>query len=110
MSYKYVTSLTRGIWENELSNVNLSNIRGNIQVSDKGSISTYASDQIVQFGTSGVVLTDKSSAKYAYVIPENAVYEPDDTPNNLQDIQLLAFKPNLENIEVVKLKYTGGEQ
>ncbi|MCO7181405.1 hypothetical protein NH621_09500 [Lactococcus formosensis] len=110
LSYKYVTSLTRGIWENELSNVNLSNIRGNIQVSDKGSISTYASDQIVQFGTSGVVLTDKSSAKYAYVIPENALYEPDDTPNNLQDIQLLAFKPNLENIEVVKLKYTGGEQ
>lgn len=110
LSYNYVTSLTRGIWGNGLSNLTFSDIRGDIQVLDKGKTSTYSSNQIVQFGTSGVVLTDKISAKYAYVIPENALYELDDTPKNLQDIQLLAFKPNLENIEVVKLNYTGEEQ
>lgn len=110
LSYNYVTSLTRGTWENNLSNLTLSNIRGNIQILDKGRNSIYTSNQIVQFGTSGVVLTDKISAKYAYIIPEDALYESDSTPKNLHDIQLLAIKPNLENMEVVKLSYTGGEQ
>ena len=109
ISYNYVTSLSRGIWANTNADFTMSNILGHIEIKDKTRVKNYSSDQIVQFGTSGVVLTDKVSANYAYVIPEDAQYESDSTPNNLEDIQLLALKPNLEEMKVIKLKHIGNE-
>ncbi|MDG4983892.1 hypothetical protein OGZ51_07025 [Lactococcus lactis] len=110
ISYNYATSLTRGKWENSKAKFSLSNILGDLKITDNGKTTNYSSDNIVQFGTSGVVLTDENSAKYAYVIPEEARYESDGTPKNLQDIKLLSTKPNLKEMKVLKLSYKEGEK
>ena len=109
-SYEYVTSLTRGTWENTEEKFILQNKLGIIKISDQKKIETYSDDHIVQFGTSGVVLTNETAAKYACVIPKNARYGvDDDTPNNSSDVKLLVFKPSLSKMRVIKLGYSGGE-
>lgn len=106
LSYEYVTSLTRGKWQTQRGDLTLNNHLGTITVTDQQDSTEFKPDQIVQFGTTGVVLTAHNNAQYAYVISENAQYEPDGSPSNLKDTHLLLVKPDLKKLPVEELSLT----
>lgn len=110
--YSYVTSMTRGQWEN--NNYRLTNQIGKITVEN---LKTNERDSFdlkneVQFGISGLVLTKDKVAKYALATSPKTKYQhSSDEITNPQDASLkLVQITDQSKLKVQNLKFTKTEE
>lgn len=108
ISYNYVTSLSRGLWQNDA--LTLDNTSNGVTVSTTNGLQTFAAEAVTQFGTSAVTLNENGAAQYAYAISANATYDAGaSVPSNQADVTLLVVQPNLNKMTVETLQFVSAE-
>ncbi|WP_082232868.1 hypothetical protein [Halobacillus massiliensis] len=101
ISYSYVSSSLSGKWRGE--NVQVTTTPEGIIVEDAGKPQLYPYDDIVQFGTLAIVLTNQDEAEWTIALNENFASHSNDPDPPEGEITL--YEASMEENEPVTLEY-----
>ncbi|MCA1011569.1 hypothetical protein [Halobacillus halophilus] len=101
-SYSYVASMSRGQWKGKTAEV--TNSSEGITIQYKGETEHYTQENMVQFGTLALVLTENNEAKWTIALNENFKSNSNSPEPPTGEITL--YKATMEQNNPISLEYS----